>query len=64
MKAIYGSVKIVGLPDSGSSDSSSGTGTGGKANHDLTKELVKAMIVAKETVGAANSNGVQSSLDS
>ena len=48
MQDIYGSVKIVGLPESFGQDKASSGGNGGQ---DLTKEIVKAMLVAKETVG-------------
>ena len=51
MKDIYSTSKIVGLP-SGPQMGSDGSGSGGQGKHDLTTELVKAMMVAKETVGS------------
>lgn len=43
LEEIYGSVKIVSLPEDMK---------GGNTGSELTRELVKSMIVAKETVGA------------
>ena len=50
MKDIYSTVKIVGLPEPPKMGPDS-SGSGGKANYNLTTELVKAMMVAKETSG-------------
>jgi len=44
LQDIYKNVKIVGLPENME---------GGSQGNDLTRELIKAMIVAKETVGAS-----------
>ena len=55
MKDIYSTVKIVGLPEAPKIGSDS-KGAGGKSNHDITTELVKAMMVAKETVGSIQSD--------
>ena len=53
MEKIYKTAKIVSLPESYSQD---GTKSGGGGS-DVTRELIKAMIVAKEAVGSAGEAG-------
>ena len=57
MEDIYSSVKIVGLPEA--AGTSGGSGLGG---NDTTRELIKAMLVAKETVGSTGGMPVMDSM--